>query len=184
MEVTGLLNNIITSAARIDSGWDGLKTDGKEREGRIYYEEGIAAASNAFSQAVSTADPKIIMLAEEAFVEQELQFCSEEDKHARSSLTQALNSFDDAFLCLKIVKDTAGYKAANNTWPHNPKYRIQDFPKDSFHLACIAHRTRLLNVLRVPGVNMIEKAVLQQRIDNMTAAQGSYIQMQKKALGD
>jgi hypothetical protein len=80
------------------------------------------------------------------------------------------------------VEDAAGYKVADKTWPHNPKGRIQGFPKDAFHQACIAHRTRLNNVLRAPGINMLEKAVLQQRAANMTAAQSGYIAKQKVAL--
>jgi hypothetical protein len=122
------------------------------------------------------------MTAEEAFVEQELQFCSEQDIHTHNSLKVALQSFEDAFLSLKIVEDAAEYRAADKTWPHNSKNRIHGFPKDAFHQACIAHRTRLQNVLRSPGINMIEKAVLEQRAANMTTAQGSYIERQKKVL--
>jgi len=182
MELTGLLSNILKSAARIDQGRKGLSTDGEEHQGRLYYEEGIAGASNAFSQAASSADPKIILLVEEAFVEQELRFCSAEDSYTRGSMTQALQSFEDAFLCFETVENAAGYKAADNTWPHNLKYRIQGFPKDAFHLACIAHRTRLHNTLRSPGINMKEKTVLEQRAANMTAAQNSYIEKQRRAL--
>jgi hypothetical protein len=94
----------------------------------------------------------------------------------------ALQSFDDAFLSLEAVEDSSIYKGADKTWPHNQKNRIQGFPKDAFHQACIAHRTRLNNILRSPGINMIEKAVLQQRAANMTAAQESYIEKQKKVL--
>jgi hypothetical protein len=55
-------------------------------------------------------------------------------------------------------------------------------PKDSFHIACIAHHTRLRNILRAPGINMLEKAVLQQRAANMTTARNSYIEKQQAAL--
>ena len=182
MVPTGLLNDTIKATVRIDRGRYGLRTDGEEHEGRLFYEEGIAAASRAFSQAASTTDPKIIMLVEEVFIEQELQFCSEEDSYSRSSLTQALQSFNDAFLCLEIVEDAAKYQAADNTWPHSPKYRIHSYPKDAYHLACIAHKTRLQNILRAPGINMIEKQVLEQRIGNMNSAQSVYILKQKKAL--
>jgi hypothetical protein len=186
MDLTGLLNKVLSSAADIDLGRKGLTTDGEEHQGRLNYEKGITAASAAFAEASNllfavTADPQTIMLAEEAFVEQELQFCSEQDTHTCSSLTQALQSFEDALLSLEVVED-AGYKIADKTWPHNPKNRIQDFPKDAFHQACIAHRTRLNNVLRSPGINMIEKAVLQQRAANMTAAQSTYIAKQRQVL--
>jgi len=182
MDLTGLLNSVLESAYQIDQGRKGLSTDGEEHQGRLYYEEGIAGASKAFLEAASGADPKIILLVEEAFVEQELRFCSEEDSYTRGSLTQALQSFEDAFLCFETVENIAGYKAADNTWPHNLKYRVQGFPKDAFHLACIAHRTRLHNTLRSPGINMIEKTVLEQRAANMSAAQNGYIERQRKAL--
>jgi len=74
------------------------------------------------------------------------------------------------------------YKAADKTWPNNPKYRVKSCPKDAFHIACIAHRTRLQNVLRAPGINMIEKSVLEQRIANMTSAQAAYMEKQEKRL--
>jgi hypothetical protein len=64
----------------------------------------------------------------------------------------------------------------------SPKYRIQGLPKDAFHLACMSHLTRLNNTLRVPGINMIEKAVVNQRAANMTAAQNKYIEKQKNAM--
>ena len=182
MALAGLLSSSFASAAGIDRGRVGLRTIGKEYEGRIFYEEGIAVASIAFSQAAATADPKTILLAEEAFVEQELLFCSENDTSTISSLTQALQSFSDAFLCLETVEDTIKYKAADTTYPHNPKYRIQGNPKDAFHFAVNAHRTRLNNIIRAPGINMIEKAVLEQRAANMTAVQSIYIEKQKKAL--
>jgi hypothetical protein len=74
------------------------------------------------------------------------------------------------------------YQGAETTYPTAAKYRIQGLPKDAVHSACIAHRTRLRNSLRTPGINMIEKAVLQQRAANMTTVQASYIAKQKKVL--
>jgi hypothetical protein len=181
MDQTGLINKVIAGAANIDRGRKGFATDGEEHQGRLNYEDGIATASAAFMEAQASADPKTMMLAEEAFIEQELQFCSEQDTHTRSSLEAALQSFEDAFLALEAVEGS-GYREADKTWPHNHKNRIQGFPKDAFHQACIAHRTRLNNVLRAPGINMIEKAVLEQRTANMTAAEDGYIEKQKKAL--
>jgi len=183
MELIGLLNKILKSVYFIDKGRQGLKTDGEEHEGRLYYEKGISNASKAFTKALSSSDPQVILAVEEAFIEQELKFCSDEDNYSRSSLTQALRSFEDAFLCFESVENHAGYKAAEKTWPHTPKYRYKNYPKDAFHLACISHRTRLQNVLRAPGINMIEKSVLEQRIANMASAQAAYMGKQKEALG-
>jgi hypothetical protein len=180
MDLIGLVNNTIKSVTQIDKGRKGLRTDGQEHEGRLYFEEGIASASNTFSQALSTGDPQVILATEEAFIEQELKYCSDDDIYSRSSLTQALQSFEDAFLCFESVVDQTGYKAAEKTWPHTPKYRVKNYPKDAFHLACISHRTRLQNVLRAPGINMIEKTVLEQRAANMTSAQTAYLVKQKE----
>jgi hypothetical protein len=182
MDRIGLLNKIIPAVGDIALGRRFLATNGKEHEGRLYYEDGIAAVSAVFCDAQITADPQTILLVEQGFLQQELLFCSEQDHDTRSSLTQAIQSFEDALRSLETVEDAAGYKAAEKTHPTAPKYRIQSFPKDAFHLACIAHRTRLRNVLRSPGINMIEKAVLEQRAANMTTAQGSYLEKQKKAL--
>jgi len=70
---------------------------------------------------------------------------------------------------------------ADETTPHNGKYRVSGFPKDSFHIACIGHKTRLQNILRSPGIDQIEKALLKQRFANLSTAQHGYIEKQKKA---
>ncbi|GHV91069.1 hypothetical protein AGMMS50268_15720 [Spirochaetia bacterium] len=181
MDLTGFLDSIVDYVDEIGMGRKGLATDGEEHAGRIHYERGISGASNAFHEAQNSADPQIIVLSELVFLQQELQFCNEADTDTRSSLTQAIQSFEDALRSLQAVAD-AGYKIAEKTYPQNSKYRIQGFPKDAFHLACIAHRTRLRNVLRSPGINMIEKAVLHQRAANLTAAQDSYITKQEAVL--
>ena len=66
--------------------------------------------------------------------------------------------------------------------PHIGKYRVSGFPKDSFHIACIGHRTRIQNILRTPGLDPIEKVLLKQRFDNLTTAQNGYVEKQKKVL--
>jgi hypothetical protein len=159
----------------------GYATKGQEQEGRIHYEKGISTALAAFKEAHSLADPKTTALLEQAFLQQELSFCPESDKNAHDSLSTALQSFDDAFLCLEVI-DASSYIAVEKSHPHAAKYRVQDLPKDAVHIAFIAHQTRLRNVLRSPGIDMIEKAVLEQRIANMKVAQRSYIEKQKDAL--
>jgi hypothetical protein len=54
--------------------------------------------------------------------------------------------------------------------------------KTAFHIACISHKTRLQNILRSPGIDPIEKSLLTQRFENLSTAQGGYIEKQKKAL--
>ncbi|MDR2965186.1 MAG: hypothetical protein LBU88_05370 [Treponema sp.] len=182
MDITGLILKINDAAIAIDFGRKGFATRGKAEEGRISYETGIVAALSAFRDAQSTTDPKTIILAEYTFLNQELQFCEPTDKDSLSSLTQAIQSFDDAFLALQAVEDNNLYKGAELTYPHNKKYRISGFPKDAFHIACISHKTRLQNILRSPGIDPIEKSLLKQRFANLSTAQNGYIEKQKKAL--
>jgi hypothetical protein len=182
MAQTGLLTKIFSAVEYIDMGRKGLAANGKEHEGRIFFEDGIVTALDAFKAAQSSADPQTMVLVELTFLQQELQFCNEADIITRSSLTQAIQSFEDALRCLKIVEDALAYRSAEATYPTSPKYRVRGFPKDAVHLACAAHWTRLQNILRAPGINMIEKEVLRQRAANMSSIQGSYAEKQKKTL--
>jgi hypothetical protein len=177
LDQTGLINNILEAAINIDFGRKGFAARGKEAEGRLSYEKGIAAALSAFQEAQTATNPQILLLAEYTFVAQELQFCHKIDKDTFSSLTEA----DDAFLALEAVEEL-GYKTADKTYPHKEVYRVSGYPKDAFHIACIAHRTRLQNVLRAPGIDPIEKALLKQRFANMKTAQDGYVEKQRKVL--
>ena len=182
MGAIGLVSSVYEAALAIDFGRKGFATRGKAEDGRLSYEKGIAEALSAFKEAQISADPQALILAEYTFLAQELELCSKIDKYSLSSLTQAVQSFDDAFLALQIVDDKTIYQGADKSHPHNKKYRVKNYPKDSFHIACIAHRTRLKNILKAPGIDPIEKALLKQRLANLTAAQNGYVEKQKKAL--
>ena len=182
MDPTGLVYSIMTATANIDAGRKGFATKGKAEEGRISYEDGIAEALAVFKEAQVTADPQTIILVEYTFLAQELQFCEKSDKDSLNSLTQALQNFDDAFQVLKVVEKPE-YKIADIAIPHHKDYRVKGgFPKDSFHVACGSHKTRIKNMLRTPGIDPIEKSLLKQRLTNLPTAQGGYIEKQKKAL--
>ena len=178
MDITGLIFKISDAALAIDFGRKGFATRGKAEEGRI------SSALSTFRDAQSTITPHTIILIEYTFLIQELQFCNETDTDSRSSLTQAIQSFDDAFLALKAVEDSTLYQGVELAIPHNKKYRISGFPKDAFHLACISHRTRIQNILRAPGIDPIEKALLKQRFANLATGQKGYIEKQGKALAN
>ena len=177
----GLVNSVYEAAFSIEYGRKGFATRGKEQEGRISYEKGIAEALAAFKEAQATADPHTIILVEYTFIIQEYEFCDKSDKDSLNSLTQAKQYFDDAFLALKAVENP-NYKITDDTIPHNKKYRVKGYPKDSFHIACHSHKTRIKNMLRTPGIDHIEKALLKQRLINLPTAQNGYIEKQKKAL--
>jgi hypothetical protein len=182
LDLIGLTLDISDAAISIDFGRKGFATRGKEQEGRISYEKGIAKALVAFQKAQETADPQTIILAEYTFITQELQFCEKSDKDSLSSLTLAIQSFDDAFLALEVV-ERAVYKEAEKTYPHSGKYRVKEgFPMDAFHIAIKGHRTRLRNILKTPGLDPIEKDLLKQRYANLSAGQSGYVEKQRKAL--
>ena len=184
MAKTGLLRSIADATLAIDYGRKGFATRGKAEEGRISYEKGIADAMSAFKEAQATADPQTMILAEYTFLTQELQFCDKSDKDSFNSLTKALQSFDDAFFALKTVENTTMYQGVDQATPHHKDYRVSGFPKDSFHIACGSHKTRIKNMLRTPGIDPIEKSLLKQRLANLPTAQNGYIEKQKKALAD
>lgn len=183
MDLIGFLDDIVDLSNKIDMGRKGLTIDGREHEGRLNYERGISGTLDSFKTAQLTADPKTIILAELIFLRQEFQYCHETDIVTKNSLTLAIQSFEDALRCLTIVKDKKDYRAAEATHPTSKKYRVKGYPKDAFHLACNSHRTRLQNVLKSPGINMIEKTVLQKRLENMAVAQAAYTAKQKAVLG-
>jgi len=182
LDPIGLANSIYSATADIDVGRKGYAVIGKEREGRISFEDGIAMALAAFKKAMASGDPQTMLLCEYIFLSQENQFCPEADKETHNSLAQAIESFDDAFLVLKAVENP-GYKIVDEAFPRNGKYRVKGCPKDSLHIACIAHKTRLQNILRTPGLDQIERDLLKQRLLNLPAAQDGYVKKQKKALG-
>jgi hypothetical protein len=180
--VTGLVDRVTQAVLLIDAGRKGFAIKGKADEARSFYEEGISEAMSVFQEAQKLADPYSIILIESAFITQEFQLCDKSDSDTINSLTKAIADFDDAFLVLTIVDDKNLYLGAEKSHPHKGKYRVKGFPKDSFHLACNSHDTRLRNILRAPGIDPIEKALLKQRLANLTTAQNSYIEKQKKAL--
>jgi len=181
LDKIGLVTRITTATKNIDSGRKGFASRGREQEGRILYEDGIAEALSTFQEAQTSADPQVLVIAEYVFITQEFQLCDKTDKDTINSLTKAIQFFDDAFLALEAVKES-GYKTLDKGFPHDRKYRVSDFPKDSFHIACISHKTRLQNILKAPGIDPIEKALLKQRLINLSTAQTGYVEKQKKAL--
>jgi hypothetical protein len=181
MAKTGLPARIVLAVDYIDAGRKGFATDGAEHEGRSAYERGISLALSVIQEAHSTGDPETMLLSESSFLQQEFHFCVDADTVTRNSLIQAIQGIEDALRCLKIVEDAPSYRSAEATYPTASKYRYQSFPRDAVHVACAAHWTRLQNSLRTPGINMIEKAVLQQRAANMKTIQNSYVVKQRKA---
>ncbi|MDR0220960.1 MAG: hypothetical protein LBI54_06115 [Lachnospiraceae bacterium] len=155
MDRTGLIARVFDSETTIEKGRRWLYMEGFEHEGRCSYHEGLDIAMQAFQDAQNAAreDLELVILAEYTFLTQELQFCEPADTLTISSLKQALQSFDDALLSLRAVEQSGAYQFVDMTYPHNAKYRFKGMPRDAFHIACLAHRTRIANILRTPGLN-------------------------------
>jgi hypothetical protein len=183
LDLTGLLqNSVLNAVGHIALGREGLATKKREAKGREAYELGLSEASQIFDDVRNSANAESIISAEYYFLVQELGFCHQDDTDSRSSLQAAVQNFHDALKCLEIVKNKTAYKKAALTHSTSPRDLIDGCPKDIFHQACNGHRTRLRNMLRTPGTNMLEKSVLKKRLVNLTPAQNSYLVLQKKAL--
>ncbi|WP_461256849.1 hypothetical protein [Treponema sp. R80B11-R83G3] len=178
-----LVNSIYEAAANIDAGRKGFAIEGKAEEGRVSYKKGITQALSAFKEAQAAADPQALILAEWTFLGQELEFLEKSDKDSISSLTKAVRFFDDAFLALEAVEGLH-YEVAEQTHPHDSEYRIKGFPKDSYQIACGKHQARIKNILKAPGIDPIEKALLKQRLANMSTAQTAYLEIAKEGVGE
>jgi hypothetical protein len=162
-----------------------LDTGGLEGDGRISYNDGLSLALASFKTAQDAAeeDLETVILLEQAYLAQELAFCTPIDKKASNSLSNAINSFDEGLCALKEVEAGASYGAVDRSLPHRRETRFNGMPKDAFHYACSGHSERLGGILHSPGINMTEKTVLEQRVLNIETAQAVYVEKQKKALG-
>jgi len=69
-----------------------------------------------------------------------------------TSLAKAIRFFVDVFLALETVEGLH-YEIAYKTIFHDKDCRVQGFPKDSYHIACHSHKTRLKNILKTPGLD-------------------------------
>jgi hypothetical protein len=182
LDRTGLLDKINDSASVIDQGRKWLDTDGLERQGRINYRKGLSLSLEAFREAQSRAgeDLQTLFAAEYTFLTQEREVCAPQDTKAGASLSKALKEFDEAFLALEVLQNPEGYASAEKTYSTRPEFRYRGMPKDAFHVACAGHKARINNILKSPGINLLEKELLKQRYANMETAQSVYLEMQKK----
>jgi hypothetical protein len=172
----------MASVGFLARGRTGLYTIGEAEAGLVSYNLGLAGAAAAFTEASVSADAEALILTEHAFLTEEKRFCDASDAIARGSLTAAINSFDDALRALSAVVVPALYAGVDLGFPRSAKYRVGAMPKDAYHLACRAHKTRLKNIQTAPGLNMTEKAIYGQRAENMGVAQNVYRELQREAL--
>jgi hypothetical protein len=182
MEKNGLSINIVDAATTIAAGRRSLESKGKTEAGLLDFEAGHTLAKRTFQEAIASGDVELILLAEYLFVTQELAESEGDEPEGKSSAEAALHSFDDAFLALKIVDDTAVYRGVEMAFPHRGQWRYKDLPRDAFHVACIAHKTRLRNGLSRLGLPKLDRELAKTRIAALGAIQQVYIEKQQSAL--
>jgi hypothetical protein len=95
MDLNSFLVRLNNNVTNLSAGRKGLAITGKEAEGHQLFDDGIATAMNAFQEAKDVAEPQVLIFAELAFLQQELQFCGENAKATRSSLNQTIQDFED-----------------------------------------------------------------------------------------
>jgi hypothetical protein len=170
------------AASLIINGRIARRTHGQTEQGLEDFEDGIALAVSAFTKADTTSDPFFMLLAEYTFVVQELESGYPEEKEALSSYQAARSAFDDAFRVLEVVKDQTLYKGVEKAFPHRKDYRHKGYPKDAFHIAYTGHKARLQNTLKQIGIDPLERAFREKRIQTGPLAQAAYTVLQKNAL--
>jgi hypothetical protein len=116
------------------------------------------------------------------FMSGELAESDGKEPEGKASAEAALHSFDDAFLALEAVEEGVAYRIAEKVIPHSAQYRYQGLPKDAFHIACIAHMTRLKNGLSRLGLPKLDRELAKIRIAALGAIQQVYLEKQQAAL--
>jgi hypothetical protein len=182
MEKTGLTDGIIKAVSDIADGRVSLRTVGKAEEGRGNFAKGLELGKKIFSEVKDCGDPELMLLAEYLFINQELESARAEENIGRASYQSAVHDFDDAFLSLRSVKDTAMYQGAENTHPHRAPFRYKGMPNDSFHIAYTGHYTRLQNKLKPIGIDPDEQILTELRMVVCKSAQEVYLEMQRRVL--
>ncbi|MDR3325361.1 MAG: hypothetical protein LBS82_05185 [Spirochaetaceae bacterium] len=182
MEKNGLSIDIANAAAKIARGRRGLEINGKAEAGLLDFQAGHALAKRTFQEAVASGDVELILLAEYLFVTQELAESEGDEPEGMASAEAALQSFDDAFLALKAVEEGAAYHIAEQTFPHHGQWRYNGLPRDAFHVAAIAHKTRLKNGLSRLGLPKLDRELAKTRVTALGAIQQVYVERQQAAL--
>jgi hypothetical protein len=173
---------MIYAASLVINGRIARRTHGQTEQGLEDFEQGLVLAMQVFDEALASADPFLMLLAEYTFVIQELESGCPEEKEALTSYRAAGSAFDDAFRALEVVKDGTLYKGVEKAFPHRKDYRHNGCPKDAFHIAYIGHKTRLQNTLKQIGIDPLERSFREKRVQTCPIAQAAYTVLQKKTL--
>jgi hypothetical protein len=139
LEKTGLPSRIYTSVTDIYNGRAWLDTDGLERNGRIGFNKGLAAALAAFQEVEAEADLESLILCEYTYESQEFQYCGDEDTATKDTLTTAMEGFKDAQVALKILGISESYRIAEQTYSRHKDCRYNGMHQQQS--CCKTHST-------------------------------------------
>jgi hypothetical protein len=184
MDQNSLILRVTEAQELISEGRQWHETDGFEAKGRKRRNMGLDRMADIIHKVRANAatDLLSVALVEHSIVNQELRLCDPADEHGIESLEHALSELDDAFLALRVVDDAALYRAADMTYPHKERFRRKGLPKDAFHNACDSQVTRIGNSLKALGLSLAEKALMEERSENLKAAKDAYMDKQRAAL--
>jgi hypothetical protein len=167
---------------RIATGRIELRTKGKAEAGRINFHKGIRLALELFREVLASRDLFLMLLAEFTYLSLEYEGSRPEEKEARASYEAALQDFEDAFPCLKLLDSSEVYRSVALSYPHRAKYRYREMPLDAFQIAYASHRTRVKNSLRKIGFDPDEQVLLELRMTVFDTAQEADWEKQQAAL--
>jgi hypothetical protein len=128
-----------------------------------------------------TGNLETIIAAEKILVESDLKDHAN-SKSMTSSLNDALEELNAVATHVEMVSDPKEYQRVNKTNAQHKMRDTRDLPKDGARRAFRSHDTRLGNLDR-GRIDNTEKAIIQQRQQNIRIAEKIYIAHQEKALG-
>jgi hypothetical protein len=185
MEKTGSINDrIFNSALQIGKGRVFRDTPKLEAIGRVIFNDGIAAAKEAFKDADATNDLKTIIQAQMTFVKQDLSLCDPKNNYAARSFQASITDLQDSLNSLTVLEIKGTYPDAEQTYStRRPTDRVGNLPKDVVYKALTSEITRLANSLNSNMASPVERELVIQRMGNMRHGRELYKEMQKKVLG-
>jgi len=178
MEKNGLFVEMGKGVAKLAEGRRKLYIKGTEIEGLDKYQEGCSIIVSLFDEALATADPELLLLAEFFYTASELAESAGNEPVAINSSQTAVRKFEEGLQALKIVTDLKLYRAVHQAISTEKPYRYKGMPKDAFHIACLSDAARVRNGLSRMGLSDEDKKIARKRIEMLNVAQDCYAAMQ------
>jgi hypothetical protein len=169
----------------ITVGRQNLRIEGKTEEGRKSFHDGLVEAIQLFTAVYEEKDLFMMLLCETLFLAKDLEGARDNEQHAKNSYATAMIEYDDAFNCLEIIKKPEQYQIMERGFSHaKTTFRYQKMPKDGFVVAMLGNPVRLINGLKMVGVDPEEQELIELRAKVCRRALQIYREMQEGILGE